>query len=155
PVFLTVRVLSGATRQVRVGTGAVPSSGIFSVEAIAAAPTGASTAGNAIEARLGASDGPILGECEVRVFGPARVTVAPHVLTVHTVASGAAAALRDGTAPSIDTAAVFRLVKAVWRQAGVELNVQATRRHPIFSAPLADTLFFWGNAVGEIGWMMG
>lgn len=155
PIHVTVRVPSGGTQQVSVTAPAadkpVEAAGIFQVKGTAVTPS--SGAGNILEARLGAKDGPILCECEVRVFSPGRVFVTPHVCTVHTT-SGAPHTHANGTAPSINVPAVFSLAQAIWRPAGVELVVDAAVNHDIYSAPLVDSIYFWGNAAGEIGWLV-
>lgn len=154
PIYVTVKRPGGATEQIEITRpsrgGPLPRSGRFSIKGKRSTPTRGNA--NIVEARLGAVDGPVLAECEVRVFGRARVIVSPHICMIHTTAGARG---RDGTAPRIRIARVLSMAKAIWRQAGVDLIYRRTQRHHIYNAANVDQLVFWGSGAGTIGWMMG
>lgn len=78
-----------------------------------------------IEVRFGSLTGPILSRLLVRCFTRRRVTITPHLVTIHNAAG-------IGGAPSAaNAAAIMTHVQAIWRPCGVEFTVGAARNETV------------------------
>ena len=116
----TIFVTSNQERVVVTPTTALPASGVFQVRV-----TGPLLVGAKIEARLGAANGPVLGEMIVNVMGWANVPVCCHLVTLN------GTVLNDGGSPvpaatSRNQAAVRALlntVNAIWLPMGIRFNI--------------------------------
>lgn len=78
-----------------------------------------------LEVRFGSKTGPIVSKLLVRCFTRRRVTITPHIVTIHD-STGA-----NGVPSTANVAAIMDHVRAIWRPAGVELTVGATRNDPV------------------------
>jgi hypothetical protein len=124
PLFVTK---TGNEIEIRqpAGGGPLPAGGIFSVEATADVQ-----AGSKIQLRLGTADGPVMCEADAHTFTPLTLNLTPHICTIHQAATAAAGA---GVPPSVGGSTlndailttIFDIARAVWRPAGVDLNVSA------------------------------
>ena len=110
PLFAT----STDTQVVRViapaGGGPIPADGVFSILGVkdfANRPV-------AVQVRLGAVDGPILGEIEPHIFQLRRLRVRVHLVSINGVAT---------TRVAGDFPAIFDTVNAIWRPCGLEFEV--------------------------------
>ncbi len=124
---LFVGVSTSSAAQIRIalpgGGGPLPADGIFSVEAVADTLTG-----QKVQVRLGSATGPIVAEADPHVFSPKTLNITPHICTIHQ----AAAPPGTGTTPTVNGAAMdlnalFDIVRAIWRPAGIRFNIGATR----------------------------
>lgn len=86
--------------------------------------------GQTVEIRLGAVDGPVIGELEPHVFRTRTLNVTPHVCTIHRGGG------TGGRAPQINGQSLaqrstltrlFRFVSAIWQPAGVRINLGRTQ----------------------------
>jgi hypothetical protein len=108
------------------GGGPLPADGIFSVKAVAD-----TAAGSKIQVRFGTVDGPVICEADAHTFTLLTLNVTPHICTIHQAATAAAG---TGVAPSVNGGAlgdptltqIFDIARAIWRAAGVDLNVSAS-----------------------------
>jgi hypothetical protein len=125
------------------GGGPLPADGIFHVRAIAD-----TTVGQSIQVRLGSTTGSILAEADPHVFTPRRLVVTPHLCTIHRAASRPG----TGTPPTLggnpfDLNALFDIVGAIWRPAGVQFQVSALREEEYFGFT-RDDFARWDNTNG-------
>lgn len=112
----------------------IPASGILKIKGIAD-----TSSGQTLEIRLGAADGPVIAEAEPHVFSRLTLNLTPHAVRIHS----AAAAPGTGTVPATDAQinAAFSIARAIWRPAGVTLNVGAIRRPNLYGAPRDNTAY--------------
>jgi hypothetical protein len=145
PLF--VGVSTSSSPQLRIadpaGGGPLPPDGIFSVTAVADTLTG-----QKVEVRLGSATGPVIAEADPHVFSPKTLNVTPHICTIHQ----AAAPPGTGTTPTINGAAIdlnalFDIVRAVWRPAGVQFNIGPTRNE-VYRGFTRDDFARTGAAAG-------
>lgn len=73
-----------------------------------------------VEVRFESTSGPIIHELLVHVYKKLTVDVTPHFITIDS-------ATASGTAPVADLDSIMTLVRAIWKPAGVEINVGARR----------------------------
>jgi hypothetical protein len=91
-----------------------------------------------LEVRFGSATGPIVSKLLVRCFTPRRVTITPHIVTIHD-SSGA-----HGVPSVADVATITNHVKAIWRACGVDFTIGATLHETVSFATanvLSDTPF--------------
>lgn len=100
-----------------------------------------------IEVRFGSLTGPIVSRLLVRCYTRRRVTITPHIVTIHNAAG------TGGTASFADVASIMAHVQAIWRPCGVEFTVGATL-HDTVSFASADIV---SDAVwpGEVAALLG
>lgn len=100
-------------------------SGVIQVRAVSSRGDG-----QTVQIRLGAVDGPIIGELEPHVFRTRTLNVTPHVCTIHRGGGS------GGRTPRINgqllsrratMTRLFRIVRAIWEPAGVRINVGRTQ----------------------------
>jgi hypothetical protein len=96
--------------------GPLPDTGIFKIR-------GMSTRGapGKVQARLGSTTGPILGELEPHVLGPLRIPIQPHRVRCDTAAG-------NGTRPNIPIERILRRVRAIWWPCGIHIVYDAATR---------------------------
>jgi hypothetical protein len=100
-----------------------------------------------LEVRFGSKTGPVVSRLMVRCFRRRRVVITPHVVTI------AGPGGVGGIASTANVAAIMDHVRAIWRQAGVEIRVGATSNDTVsFATPgvLSDNPF-----PGEIATLLG
>ncbi len=78
-----------------------------------------------LEVRFGSLTGPIISKLLVRCFTRRRVTITPHLVTIHNPAG------TGGTASTANVASIMTHVQAIWRPCGVEFTVGATQNETI------------------------
>lgn len=100
------------------GGGALPSDGVFRVEALEDNDTA-----QTIEIRLGSTEGPILAEAEPHVFEPLTLRVVPHLCTIHSSASGG-----SGKTPEVQLSRWFAEARSILRPAGIHLRLDGMTR---------------------------
>lgn len=146
-LYLTKRDPSGTILEIVEPAAGRPiaATGMVRVRGAAATPTPGQ--GSVLEVRLGAADGPILSECEVRVMSPANVAVQPYILVVNANASPG----RTAHVPAVSQD-VYDMTAAIWKHAGVNLQIAAPITADVWNSPHADSIVFWGNAAGRIAW---
>lgn len=136
PIFVT----SSQDRVAVTPSTALGADGIFQVRV-----TGPIISGAKIEARLGAADGPILGEMIVHVMGWANVPVCGHLVKLN------GKVMNDGGNPvpattartQSDVRTLFDSVNAIWLPAGMRFNIvewkntecRLTARHGNITGP--------------------
>jgi len=129
PLFATVS--AAADPQVEIidppNGVAIGATGEIRIRAIAS-----TASGQKLEIRFGSATGPVLCEAEPHVFPLLTLNVTPHLCTIHQVA----ALPGGGTVPTLGPATwmtdVFDIAAAVWRAAGVRLNVGAIQNEVYF-----------------------
>jgi hypothetical protein len=100
-----------------------------------------------VEVHFGADTGPVVARLLVRCYTRRRVVITPHLVTI------AGPGGVGGIASTANVAAITALVRAIWRQAGVELRVGATANEAVTLATpgvLSDNPF-----PGEIATLLG
>jgi hypothetical protein len=100
-----------------------------------------------LEVRFGSKTGPVLNKLLVRCFTRRRVTITPHIVTIHD-STGA-----NGVASTANVADIMTHVQAIWRPSGVEFTVGATQNETVSFATanvLSDSPF-----PGEIATLLG
>ncbi|MBK8254160.1 MAG: hypothetical protein IPK82_16020 [Polyangiaceae bacterium] len=78
-----------------------------------------------LEIRFGSTTGPIVSRLLVRCYTRRRVTITPHVVTIH---DGTGA---GGTASVANVANIMTHVQAIWRHSGVEFTIGATQNETL------------------------
>ena len=89
-----------------------------------------------IEIRFGSKTGPILSKLLVRCYQRRRVTITPHIVTIHGPGG------TGGVPSTANVANIMAHVQAFWRPSGVEFTIGATRNDPVNFATanvLSDT----------------
>ncbi len=122
------------------GGGPIPADGVVKVRGVAD-----TTAGQALQIRLGSATGPILAEAEAHTFEVRTLLVTPHIVTIHQAATAAAG---GGIAPTDqdELNRIFAVARAIWRPAGIHLSVAAAVSHVVVNAPVDDRCFRQVNA---------
>jgi hypothetical protein len=128
PLFVTAGT-SGAP-QVQIaqppGGGPLAADGVFSVRAIAD-----TLAGQKLEIRMGSTIGPVIAEADPHVFSPLTLNITPHVCSIHQSAAPAAGRrdprIGGNTLDATQLDALFEIIRAIWRAAGVQFNIGAIR----------------------------
>lgn len=101
----------------------IPADGIITLEGLAD-----TSVGQKLEIRFGAPTGPIIAEAEPHVFSLRTLNVTPHLCTIHSAPALPGTGVVPGVGGSpLDVARVFTLARAIWRPAGVDLNVGAVQ----------------------------
>ncbi len=72
-----------------------------------------------INIRLGATDGPILADCDVRVSNRLRVPIKPWLVRIDSTTV-------TGTTPVFNIDPVFERCRAIWRPAGIDFTLRPT-----------------------------
>lgn len=116
PLFVT----STQERVVVTPTTALGADGVFRVRV-----TGPIIVGAALQARLGALDGPVLGEMLVHVMGWANVPLCCHLVTLNgTVLNEGGAPVPAATSRTrADVEALVREVNGIWQPMGIRFSV--------------------------------
>lgn len=114
------------------GGGPLPADGIFKVKAVAD-----TTTGSKVQVRMGSTSGAVICEIDAHTFTPKKLSITPHVCTIHSAnAAAVAAGGGTGSPPSIngsvlDDAGVVNLfdtiVRPIWRPAGIEFTLGKVR----------------------------
>ncbi|MEZ4298382.1 MAG: hypothetical protein R3B70_25750 [Polyangiaceae bacterium] len=78
-----------------------------------------------VEVRFGDKAGPILSKLLVRCFTRRRVTITPHIVTIHNSAGA------GGAASTANVANIMAHVQAIWRPSGVEFTIGATQNETV------------------------
>lgn len=107
--------------------GPLPASGEFKVKAVAD-----TTTGSKVQVRMGSATGAVLCELDAHTFTVLTLNVTPHICTIHQAATAAAG---TGTAPQVGGAtlddatltSIFDIARAVWRPAGIHIQVGVAR----------------------------
>jgi len=71
-----------------------------------------------LKIHLGSATGPLLAESFVRVHSPLRIPITPHFIRIDTTGG-------TGTAPVLNLDPLMRLVRAIWKPAGVTFRMNA------------------------------
>jgi hypothetical protein len=78
-----------------------------------------------VQIHFGTNTGPIIGELSVWVYRNVNVNLVPHNVTIQTAAGG------DGVASAANITTVMDTVKAIWKAAGVGINVAPVQNHTV------------------------
>lgn len=123
PLFVTNTGNEIAIQQ-PAGGGPIPASGLISVTA-----TSDTVVGSKIEIRLGAVDGPVVCEADAHTFSLLTLNITPHICTIHQAATPGTTAVTPSvngvTLNDTILTTIFDIARAVWRPAGIDLNVSA------------------------------
>jgi len=118
PIFITATEPSKIEVVEPAGGGPIPSDDVFQIKG-----KDARGAAGKVQARLGASDGPVLAEIEPHIFGRLRVQIQPHLVTINTASA-------TGTEPAIPLDKMLRRIRAIWWPCGIDI-VQDTTARPV------------------------
>jgi len=98
--------------EIKNADGAIPADGALTVKGKA---RGTAT----INVRLGAIDGPVLADCDVRVSRRLSVPIKPWLVRIDSTTA-------TGTAPVFNIDPVFQRCRAIWRPAGIDFTLRPT-----------------------------
>ena len=110
--------------QAPAGGGPIPASGLISVTA-----TSDTVTGSKIQIRMGAADGPVICDVDAHTFSLLTLNITPHICTIHQAATPGTTAVTPSvngvTLNDTILTTIFDIARAIWRPAGIDLNVSA------------------------------